>query len=183
MSSNQDDELMVKLAQGCSKSFETLFNLYGSLILGYATKLLKNKASAEDISQEVWVKIAKAAPNYQPQGQFKAWAFTLTRNLCFNKMKSDQRLQFYEDVTQLAEANDTSETIETKYFNDKKVEEVSSLLDSLPDNQRISLLLVAIEGMSYEEVAEHMSISIGATKSLIHRARKTLNEKFGKETA
>lgn len=181
MSLSHEDQLMEKIAQGCSKSFGALFDLYGSVIFGYACKLIKDKASAEDIAQEVWVKIAKAAPSYQGQGQFKSWALTMTRNLCFNKLKADKRLQFYEDISDLQETIEQDDNMETKLLNESKMSKVNEVLNSLPENQRVSLLLVTVEGLSYEEVAEQLSISVGATKSLIHRARKTLNEKLGKE--
>lgn len=181
MSLSFEDEMMKKIAQGCSKSFGALFEAYGPIILGYATKLLNDKNAAEDITQEVWVKIAKVASQYQAQGQFKSWIFTMTRNLCFNKLKADKRLQFHEDMTELSELAEPVESIESKMISGAKMDQVSAALDDLPENQKICLLLVTVEGLSYEQVAEHLSISLGATKSLIHRARKTLNEKLGKE--
>ena len=181
MSLSFEDEMMKKIAQGCSKSFAALFEAYGPLVLGYATKLMNNRATAEDLAQEVWVKIAKVAPQYQAQGQFKPWIFTMTRNLCFNKLKSDKRLQFFEDMTELSELAEQEESIEHKMVNSSKMDLVNAVLDELPENQKLCLLLVTVEGLSYEEVANQLSISLGATKSLIHRARKTLNEKLGKE--
>ncbi len=181
MSLSFEDEMMKKIAQGCSKSFAVLFNAYGSVILGYASKLIKDKATAEDIAQEVWLKIAKVAPSYQPQGQFKAWIFTMTRNLCFNKLKADKRLQFYEDMTELSEQLDPQESAEDKLLNDSEMNQVSAVLDDLPENQRVALLLVTVEGLSYDVVASELNLSLGATKSLIHRARKTLNEKLNKK--
>ncbi len=181
MSLSFEDEMMKKIAQGCSKSFAALFEAYGPIILGYANKLLNNKATAEDIAQEVWVKIAKVAPQYQAQGQFKPWIFTMTRNLCFNKLKSDKRLQFFEDMTDLSEMAEQEESIEHKLVNSSKMALVTEVLDDLPANQKICLLLVTVEGLSYEQVADQLSISLGATKSLIHRARKTLQERLGKE--
>lgn len=181
MSLSVEDQLMKKVAEGCQKSFGQLFELHGSLILGYAVKLLQNKAFAEDIAQEVWVKLVKAAPNYQAQGQFKSWVLTMTRNLCFNKMKADRRLTFVEDTTQVEGFIEPSENFEEQLIVDQKMEGLKRVLDQLPENQRISLLMVAAEGLSYEEVAHELSISVSATKSLIHRARKTINEKLKKE--
>lgn len=182
MSLSFEDQMMLKIAQGCSKSFAALFESYGPIVLGYAHKLINNKATAEDIAQEVWVKIAKVAPQYQPQGQFKSWVLTMTRNLCFNKLKADKRLQFHEDITELSQHlrdSDQEETIEDKMILQSKMDLVNSILEELPENQKVCLLLVTVEGLSYEEAAEHLAISLGAAKSLIHRARKTLNEKLG----
>lgn len=181
MSLSFEDELMKKIAQGCSKSFAALFEAYGPMILGYAFKLIGNKATAEDIAQEVWLKIAKVAPSYQAQGQFKPWIFTMTRNLCFNKLKADKRLQFHDDMTELSESMEPQDTAEDKLLSESKMSQVNAVLEELPENQRIGLLLVTVEGLSYEEVAHELKLSLGATKSLIHRARKTLNEKLGKE--
>lgn len=179
MSLSFEDQMMSKIAQGCSKSFAVLFEAYGPIVLGYAFKLVNNKATAEDIAQEVWVKIAKAAPQYQAQGQFKPWVLTMTRNLCFNKLKADKRLQFYEDMTDLSEQAEQEDSSEDKMILQSKMELLNAALDELPENQKVCLLLVTVEDLSYEEAAQHLSISLGAAKSLIHRARKTLNEKLG----
>lgn len=178
-----DDELMAKIATGCSKSFALLFEAYGSLVLGYATRLMKDRNIAEDMAQEVWVKVAKAAPTYQAQGQFKAWLLTLTRNLCFNKIKADGRLQFFEDTSVLQEEQDLTQNFETQMLFEFNMARIKKGMDELPDNQRISLTLLVTEELSYEQIADHLQISVSATKSLIHRARKNLLDKLKQEEA
>lgn len=178
-----DDQLMVEIAKGCPKSFALLFEAYGSVVLGYATRLMKNKNLAEDMAQEVWVKVAKAAPTYQGQGQFKAWILTLTRNLCFNKLKADQRLQFVEDPSTLNSAEQISENLETQFLFEAHMAQVKKAIDELPDQQRLAITLLATEGLSYESISDHLEISVSATKSVIHRARQNLIKKLKQEEA
>lgn len=175
-----DDLLMQEIAKGCSKSFAQLFEVYASLVQGYATRLLKNQDSAEDISQEVWMKVVRASSTYQGQGHFKAWLLTLTRNLCFNKLKAEKRLQFTDeadDLTSLVE-DTQQENLETQMLFDSHMTQVKQTIDELPENQRLAITLLAVEEMSYESIADHLEISVSATKSLIHRARQNLIKKL-----
>lgn len=177
-----DDQLMAEVAKGCSKSFAMLFETYGRVVLGYATRLMKNQGLAEDISQEVWVKVVKAAPSYHGQGQFKAWVLTLTRNLCFNKLKADKRLNFVEDPNTLPSPSTNEEnalsTPETQMILEHDMLQVKEAIDSLPESQRLALTLLIAEDLNYESIADHLELSISATKSLIYRARQNVIKKL-----
>ena len=72
-SSLTDDELMGKIAEGCSDSFNVLFERHGPKVFGYAKKILGDHERAEDVSQEIWVKVVQQAPSYSKEGYFKAW--------------------------------------------------------------------------------------------------------------
>lgn len=178
-SAKLDDELMQEIAKGCSKSFGLLFEAHGSLVLGYAKRLMKDQNMAEDISQEVWMKVVRASSTYQSQGHFKAWLLTLTRNLCFNKLKVEQRLLFTEDAEELSTAVDhESENLETQMLFESHITQIKEAIDELPENQRLAITLLVVEELSYESISDHLEISVSATKSLIHRARQNLLKKL-----
>ena len=178
-SAKLDDELMQGIAKGCSKSFGLLFEAHGSLVLGYAKRLMKDQNMAEDISQEVWMKVVRASFTYQGQGHFKAWLLTLTRNLCFNKLKVEQRLHFTDNTEELSAAVDhESENLETQMLFESHITQIKEAIDELPENQRLAITLLVVEELSYESISDHLEISVSATKSLIHRARQNLLKKL-----
>ena len=168
-----DDELMDLIATGHAKAFETLFDRYSGKLLGYAKKMLGSTEKAEEASQEIWVKVAKLAPNYQKEGYFNAWVMTMIRNHCLNIIRKDKRLFFHEDVDALR-SSEVVPPFEEELLNQKNLEQVSAMMEKLPEKQRIALTILVTEEPSYEELAEQMGASVGAVKSMIHRARKSL---------
>jgi RNA polymerase sigma-70 factor (ECF subfamily) len=180
LSDKTDDELMELIAEGHSKAFETLFDRYSGKVLGYAKKMLGSVEKAEESSQEIWVKVARLAPQYQKEGYFNAWVMTMIRNHCLNVIRKDKRLFFHEDVEVLIESESVA-PFEEDIFNQRDILQVSKLMEQLPEKQRIALTILVTEEPSYEELAEQMGASVGAVKSMIHRARKTLQAQMKTE--
>lgn len=169
-----DDELMSMIAEGHPKAFELLFDRYSGKLLGYARKMLGSLEKAEEASQDIWVKLVKQAPNYQQEGYFNAWVMTMVRNHCLNIIRKDKRISFHEDVEILIDAESQAAPFEEDLFHKQDIAHVSKLMELLPEKQRIALTILITEEPSYEELAEQMGASVGAVKSMIHRARKTL---------
>jgi RNA polymerase sigma-70 factor (ECF subfamily) len=180
LSGKTDDELMSLIAEGHSKAFETLFDRYSGKVLGYAKKMLGSVEKAEEASQDIWVKVARLAPQYQKEGYFNAWVMTMIRNHCLNIIRKDKRLFFHEDVEPLIDA-EASAPFEEEIFTKNDISQVSKLMENLPEKQRIALTILVTEEPSYEELAEQMGASVGAVKSMIHRARKTLQAQMKTE--
>src|SRR5579872_730846 len=93
-----DDELMKKIAKGDERAFKALFDRHSGKIFGYARRLMGDPDKAEDVSQEVWMKIVKVAPSYKPTSHFIAWVFTIVRNTSFNSLRNAKSLR--EDMNQ-----------------------------------------------------------------------------------
>ncbi len=173
-----DDGLMDLVASGDQRAFGELFSRYGGKVLGFAKKILGDLERAEEASQDIWVKVVKQAPNYQKEGYFNAWVMTMIRNHCLNIIRKDRRLSFKEDVGEYIDSEHQG-SFEKDIFNKYEIEQVSRAMDQLPDKQRVALTLLVTEELSYEELAKHMEASVGAVKSMIHRARKTLQNELG----
>ena len=181
MSHLTDDELMSRLARGDQRAFAELFERHAGKILGYACRLVGDKAKAEDVSQDVWLKIVKAAPSYSGSGHFIAWAYTLTRNRALNVIRNAKRLDEAIAVGGGEEGMDIPdrEELEVKVMNLAEVERVKQEIDKLPDAQRVALVTWLTEDMTYDELAAHMDTSVSAVKSLLFRARRSLEEALG----
>ena len=182
MSRPSDDELMLKIASGDRRAMSVLFERHSSLVLGYAQRLLGRVEKAEDISQDVWVRVVKAAKSYQGQGQFLAWVKTLTRNACFNEMRQQKRWEPKEEIEALAESlteSDLRASLEEGLIVKNKIEVVKLAIDRLPDMQRVVLVTYLNEEGGYEEISRSLGITVSSVKSLLFRARRSLQEKLG----
>ena len=178
-----DAALMLRAKQGDGGAFTALVEKYKQPIMNLAFRTLRDLTEAEDLSQNVFVQVWKAAPRYEPTAKFSTWLFTIARNLCLNEIRRRTR----HPAESLDQTRDDADDQPLYQVEDKRVapateellrgelvEKVDAALASLPENQRTALLLCRQEELSYEEIALVLGCSLSATKSLIHRARETL---------
>ena len=184
-----DDQLMNSLANHSSPdqakaAFRALFDRHGGLVLGYCTRILGDKSLAEDVAQEVWMKVIQNSDKYDARGQLRPWLLTLSRNTCFNTLRAQRQLTFTNEplVADLAETsvNDSEVGSAVNPLADLLAEAesraVRDLVDQLPAAQRTALSLLLIEELSYAEIATAMGVSLTAVKTHIFRARKSLEK-------
>ncbi len=164
---------MKVLATGSTKAFQTLFDRHGAAVLGYSGRILGNKFQAEDISQEVWIKVVRLAPSFQ-SGNFKSWLLTVTRNASFQVLRGQKRTEALNDETLEKTADVSIHDFETLLVHQANLEKVKAAVDQLPEKQRMALSLWLTEEMSYEAIAQVLETSESAVKSLLFRARDTL---------
>ena len=144
---------MLALQKGNKASFEALMRKYYGRIFNFILRLVKRREMAEDLAQEVFLKIYHQTEAYHPPAKFQTWIFTLAKNLALTKDK--KFLPTDENFFQEA-------------------------IHSLPEDQRIAVLLLRYEKFSYEEIAESLDCSLETVKSLLSRAKETLKKELGK---
>lgn len=181
MSYADDGDLMTKIATGQSKAFKIIFSRYGGSVLGYCTRLLGDRSVAEDVSQEVWIKVVKSARYYESRASLISWLFTIARNTSLNHLRQNKHFEELSD--------EVEKTIEEQNFSQASLEEVLSrevthqrvqqAIDQLPSQQRAALVMWLTEEMDYDRIAHELNTSVSAVKSLLFRARQTLAEKLG----
>tara|TARA_B100000749_G_scaffold280707_1_gene278146 strand:- start:62648 stop:63190 length:543 start_codon:yes stop_codon:yes gene_type:complete len=174
-----DDELMIRLQKGDQRAFQSLFDRHANRVLGYSARMLGDLSKAEDVAQDAWIRVVRFAENYEGKGQFKAWLMTLTRNAALNHLRRQSRWNTevgQENEVTLNKEDLTPVQIEEELDRKGQLEEVKKAIDALPNNQRVALVMYMTEDMSYEEIGKEMDLSLGAIKSLIFRARKTLEQ-------
>lgn len=165
----EDDELILKIAKGNEAAFNQLFNKYAALILGYCMKYL-DKEKAEEISQEVWMRVIRFAPSYQPQGKTLNWLYTISRNLCYSTLES-KHLSLDEDLVVSKEVS-----VEEVLVNQEEIILLMKKVKTLPKAQKVCIMMFYIEEKSIEEIANYLSISLSLVKVNLFRAREKLKE-------
>jgi RNA polymerase sigma-70 factor (ECF subfamily) len=174
--------LMLRVKEGDVRAFERLVELHQHAMIGTAARMLGNLDDAHDVAQQVFLRVWKSAPRYEPSAKFTTWLFTIMRNLVFNEMRRKGRRR---EIPMEAEADDET----PRQFADltapapdhlTQQEELERALDqaiaALPEKQRLAVVLRRQEDMPYEEICAVLKMSLPAVKSLLFRARTELRK-------
>lgn len=179
-----DETLMRRFQAGDEESFEPIFNRYSEHVLNFAYRFLHSQAEAEDVTQEIFLRIYRGKDRYEAERPFRPWLFTIASRLLSNRVRdSKRRAQVSLDSTDSEYGEwslnlpdlSTPQPQEVAAVKEKR-RVIQAALDQLPEDQRIAVLLCRFEGLSYEEIAESMNTSISAVKSLLYRAHQNLKQ-------
>jgi RNA polymerase sigma-70 factor (ECF subfamily) len=182
----QDFELMLRVKAGDLEAFEALVTRHQHSVVGTAAKMLGNVTEAEDIGQQVFVRVWKSATHYQPSAKFTTWLMTITRNLVFNELRRRRRAQLIsiegeqEDAMRHQFADEEAPPPSEELLDAELQEAIDAAIASLPKKQRLAIVLRRYEGMPYEEIAKVLKTSVAAVKSILFRARADLKERLKK---
>lgn len=177
----EDVRLMELVSAGDTAAFEKLVERHQRLVVGTVARMLGNNSDAEDIGQQVFVRVWKSAGRYVARAKFTTWLLKITRNLVFNELRRRSR---HAQVPLHGEAEE-----EERPLRDERVvtpseslleQELQQAIDlaiaRLPETQRMAVILRRYEELSYEEIAETLDQSVSGVKSLLFRARMELRE-------
>ena len=178
---DEDAILMSQFQKGNKGAFDSLFSKYQKMVFGVIARYINDRSYAEDLTQEVFLRIYKARDRYTPATQFKYYLFTIVHNLCVNEIRdSSRRKTKATDFSDDFGFKDNSEPISDNMHQKEVRLDVKSAIDSLPAQQRMAIILDKYEGMSYEEIGQTMKQSVQAVKSILWRARQNLKERLKK---
>jgi len=166
-----------------SDSFEDLAMPLFDQLYNFSRWLTQNREEAEDLVQETYAKALKGFSSFQLGTNFRAWMYRILRNTFLTSRTglrgaSTVPLDSEDDGPELGVENETPETI---LMNRSNSQLVQAAIDDLPVHYREALLLCEVEEMSYQEIAETLSIPIGTVMSRLSRARRTLRDHLGRE--
>jgi RNA polymerase sigma-70 factor (ECF subfamily) len=166
---------MALVALGDLTSFEELVRRHRKLAWSLAYRFTRDAAEAEDIVQEAFLRLLRAAPGYRPTAGFRTWFSRILVHLCLD-FRSKKR-PVYHSV--LPEVTDNALNPEAALQSQETRTVVAQALDGLPPPQRMVLVLRHLEDFNYSEIAEAMGISVKAVDSLLQRARQAFRRRFG----
>jgi RNA polymerase sigma-70 factor (ECF subfamily) len=166
------DDAIVQLIQAgrAEEAFERLVPSYRRRVFGLACSVLRDRAAAEDLAQEVFVKLWQALPRYDGRAKLSTWIYAITRNAAISALRSRRRSVSMSDPAVFEEVASREAAPGTADDDASLWREV----DALPDKQRQAVVLYYQEERSVEEVAEMMGMPINTVKTHLHRARASL---------
>ncbi len=175
--SNDDRSLLGRICRGDSSGAGELFERYAPAILRFADRLLSDRATAEEVTQEVFLKVISRAHQYDGRAGVASWLFAIAANACRDRRRRDRRAPVIPlDV--IPEPSEKGDGVERTLLERERRNAVRRALDELSEEQREALVLARYHGMPYAEVARVLGISVGAVKTRIFRAVETLKARF-----
>jgi RNA polymerase sigma-70 factor (ECF subfamily) len=177
----EDIRLMELIGAGDDRALEQLVERHQRLVIGTVGRMLGAGSDAEDIAQQVFVRVWKNAKRYEPRAKFTTWLLKITRNLVFNELRRRSR---HPQVPLQAESEEEERPLKDEHavapdaslLEHELQEAVDAAIANLPETQRMAVILRRYEELSYEEIAESLDQSVSAVKSLLFRARTELRE-------
>jgi len=184
-SADPDVECMLELKKGDRDAFEILMRKYYPRILNFVYRFLGNRQRAEDLTQDVFMKVYKNARRYRPRSKFQTWLYTIAKNSCLNELRRnrgqmvslDEPIIFDERVLKKEISDPRADPAGELLQKEKKVL-IQTAINGLPENQRIAVILRRYESFSYAEIAATLNVTDKAVKSLLSRAKINLKNKL-----
>jgi RNA polymerase sigma-70 factor (ECF subfamily) len=185
---DEDAALMLAAGRGDEAAFASLVRRWQNRIVSLAYRYLGSAADAEDVAQEVFLRVHRARESYERNARFSTWIYRITVNASLNHLRGRKARKAVwaeykpagDDGTGgVAEPSDEGEPDPSASVDkDELARVLRAILDELPERQRAALLLNKYEGLGYEETAAAMDLSVPAVKSLLTRARVAVREKL-----
>jgi RNA polymerase sigma-70 factor (ECF subfamily) len=180
---DSDAELMLRVAGGDKAAFGLLFDRYQPSVTRFAFRFVGDRARAEELAQDIFVKLYRSAKGYRPSAKFKTYLFRVATNHCLNEVRrGEYRMprpteRTEEDDAPVELPSDDSRPDEA--LAGKEMERaVGEALAKLSERERAAFTMCRFEGMAYRDIAEALSASEAAVKSLIHRATLAVAKKI-----
>ncbi len=179
--SKVDFELMARISKGDHAAFRQLVERHQNTVIGTVAKMLGNPSDAEDISQQVFLRIWRNARRYRPDAKFTTYLFTITRNLVFNETrrrgrKKEVSVDEREENSHFQIEDSPDYRPDAELLQAELREAVDAAIAALPESQRMAVVMRRYGQLSYEEIAAVLGLSVSAVKSLLFRARSALRD-------
>ena len=177
MSGISESDQIARAAGGDRVAQAALVNRNMPIIFRVAYRMLQDRAEAEDVTQETFLRAWKQLPQWQPRAKFSTWACTVALNLCRDRLRKKKPVLMDE----LPESVDVALRPEEELASKQSLDGIAQKIAALPERQREALTLCALEGMSNIEAAAAMDVGVRALESLLARARRSLRTTLAAE--
>jgi RNA polymerase sigma-70 factor (ECF subfamily) len=179
-----DVQLMLDVKAGDEASFELLLRKYRTPLVGFLYRMVGDAGTAEDLAQEVFLRVYRARRDYTPSAKFTTWMFRIARNVALNARRDshyrqrevslDENATGGEDLRVASAIPDRRPNIESDLAMRDRTAAIQRAILALPEKQRTAVLLHKYEGMDYAEIGKVLGCSESALKSLLFRAYEVL---------
>lgn len=183
-----DAQLMLRFQNGDTGAFDTLFEKHRRRIINYIYRFVRNREVAEELAQEIFLKVYENASGYRAKAKFLSWLYTIATNVCLNEIRRPRfravhqslddpdRGGLGEDAVRREIATSNGPDLELERLEMERA--IKGALAQIPEKQRVAFILNKYQDLSYAEVADVLKLSEKAVKSLIHRAKEALAERL-----
>ncbi|HKD01207.1 MAG TPA: sigma-70 family RNA polymerase sigma factor [Terriglobales bacterium] len=178
-----DAEVMLRVKAGDETAFAYLVQKYRRPMVSFMYRMARNAAAAEDLAQEVFLRVYRSRESYEASAKFTTWLYRIATNLAVNHAR-DTRHERPENMASLDEPDeetgrtidiaDGSATAEEQILKRERMAAIRQRVQALPERQRLAVIMHKYQQMDYREIAEVLKLSESATKSLLFRAYETL---------
>jgi RNA polymerase sigma-70 factor (ECF subfamily) len=179
-----DAELMLRVKAGDDASFGVLLEKHRSSVVHFLYRMVQNHAVAEELAQEVFLRVYRSRSTYEPAAKFTTWLFRIATHLALNSLrdgKSERLQERLDDDTgdlPVRQVSDRRPSVEQSMVYQAKLDEIRRAIGALPQKQRAAVLMHKYEEMEYSQIAKVLSCSESAVKSLLFRAYETLRARL-----
>ncbi|HXB68006.1 MAG TPA: RNA polymerase sigma factor [Candidatus Acidoferrales bacterium] len=179
-----DAELMLRVKDGDGASFGVLLDKHRSSVVHFLYRMIQNHAVAEELAQEVFLRVYRSRSTYEPTAKFTTWLFRIATHLALNSLrdgKNERLLDHLDDDTKdlpVRQVFDRRPSVEQSMVYEVKLTEIRQAIAALPEKQRAAVLMHKYEEMEYTQIAGVLSCSESAVKSLLFRAYETLRARL-----
>jgi RNA polymerase sigma-70 factor (ECF subfamily) len=182
-----DAEIMLRVKAGDDSAFDYLVQKYRRPLVSFMYRMARNTAAAEDLAQEVFLRVYRSRQNYEASAKFTTWLYRIATNLAVNHAR-DTRHERPEVTVSLDEPDeesgttpdvaDSRVTVEEALVRRERMLAIRSKVEALPERQKMAVIMHKYQQMDYKQIAEVLKLSESATKSLLFRAYETLREQL-----
>jgi RNA polymerase sigma-70 factor (ECF subfamily) len=180
-----DIELVKRICEGDENSFRLLVEKYQDNVFRTCYGFIKNVEDAEDLTQEIFIKVFHKIKDFRGDSEFSTWLFRISVNMSINVLRQNKRRLLFENIENIIfNSGKRSQNALTDIPADEQIEKnqrekaINTAIDELPANQKSAFILHKYDDLSQIEIAEIMKTSVSAVESLIHRAKQNLQQKL-----
>jgi RNA polymerase sigma-70 factor (ECF subfamily) len=187
-SRREEEELLSGLREGSPAAVETLFDRYHGKVYGLAMSILRNESDAEEAVQDVFLSVVRKVDRFRGNSALYSWIYRICVNNCLMQLRKGRKADtvpiedflpvFTKEGVHARPVEDWSRGVDRHYMQKELGQLIGRYSDSLPEKYRVVFALCDVEGLSYEETARTLGLSVAAVKSRLHRARLYLRERL-----
>jgi RNA polymerase sigma-70 factor, ECF subfamily len=182
-----DAEVMLRVKAGDESAFDYLVQKYRRPLVSFMYRMARNAAAAEDLAQEVFLRVYRSRQTYEASAKFTTWLYRIATNLAVNHAR-DTRHERPEVTVSLDEPDeetgttldlaDSAVTVEESLVRRERMLAIRAKVEALPERQKLAVIMHKYQQMDYKQIADVLKLSESATKSLLFRAYETLREQL-----
>jgi RNA polymerase sigma-70 factor, ECF subfamily len=182
-----DAEIMLRVSEGDDQGFNYLIEKYRKPIIHFMFRMVHNQAVAEELAQEVFLRVYRSRQTYRAEARFTTWLYRIATNLGVNHARDTKHERAAQNVYldqpdpetgTTPDVADSTPSVEHDLVRDERMRAIRQHVMALPERQRTAVLMHKYQGMDYKQIGEVLKLSESATKSLLFRAYQTLRERL-----